>query len=648
MIPERTYGHAGIILHVDLSQGSHYFAATGDYAARFIGGRGVNNWLTYSLVPPGTAPLSADNCLILGTGTLVGTLAPGASRHSVDAMSPVTGGIGSANSCGHFSAELKYAGFDHIVFHGESPKPVFLQIDDDKIALLDASHLMGLTASATTDAIEQQIGRDYEIAVIGPAGENLALSACVITNRARAAGRCGLGAVMGSKRLKAVAVRGSGTIRVAAPVAFMEAVGEAWDKLKNSAATGRRQQWGTMWSGSVLNDMGLFPSRNFQDDHIDPQTAARLGPQIFRDNHETGRIAYTACPVACSHRFQISEGPYAGLTCEGFEANDLMNFGGRLGIDYPPAIIQAHYLCNEYGLDQDNTVGAIAWAFECFEKGILTTADTGGLALNWGDHRVVMELLRQMAHREGIGDLLADGSYRAAQRLGRNSAQYVIHIKGQDSMEPMRGAKGWALGCVVSTRGGSHTRGANLAELYQGLPIEFYRETWGIDSPGDMLSYQDKAGLVVYYERLQAVVDSLGMCLFTSNWGGADLLGPTELARLYSTATGIQVTAAELMLAGERIHNVEKAFNVRHAGFARQDDQPPARFIEEPVTSGPTRGERLEPTAWNLMLDDYYARHGWDITTGWQRRVQLTEIGLAEVADDLAAVGRLALDQPEI
>jgi len=641
MKTDESYAHAGRILHVDLTLGSHYSTPTQDYAARFIGGRGVNNWLTYKLVPPGTAPLSADNCLIFGTGTLVGTLAPGAARHSVDAKSPITGGIGSANSCGHFSAELKYAGFDHIVFHGQSPRPVFLQIDNDKIELRDASHLRSMTSSAATAAIEDQVGRDFEVAVIGPAGENLALSACVITNRARAAGRCGLGAVMGSKRLKAVAVRGSGTIRVAAPEAFMEAVAEAWHKLENSAATDRRRQWGTIWSGSVLNDFGLFPSRNFQDDHIDPEIAARLGPQIYRDNHEIGRIAYTACPVACSHQFQISEGPYAELTCEGFEANDLMNFAGRLSINYAPAIIQAHYLCNEYGLDQDNAVGAIAWAFECFEKGILTLTDTDGLTLNWGNHQAVMEILRLMAHREGIGDMLADGSYRAAQKLGRNSAQYVVHVKGQDSMEPMRGAKGWALGCVVSTRGGSHTRGANLAELYQGLPREFYRETWGIDSPGDLCSYRDKARLVVYYERLQAVVDSLGICLFSSNWGGADLLGPKDLAQLYSTATGIKVTADELMLIGERIHNVEKAFNVLHAGFTRQDDLPPARFVLEPVRSGPSRGERLEPESWGLMLDDYYARHGWDIATGWQRRRQLTEIGLPEVADDLENAARL-------
>lgn len=644
MKPGRSYGHAGSILHVDLTRGSHYFTATEDYAARFIGGRGVNNWLTYSLVPPGTEPLSADNCLIFGTGALVGTLAPGAARHSVDGKSPMTGGIGSANSCGHFAAELKYAGYDNIVFHGESTKPVFLQIDDDKIELRDANHLWGLNVSAATAAIENQIGCDFEVALIGPAGENLVRGACVITNRARAAGRCGLGAVMGSKRLKAVAVRGSGTVRVAKPEAFMDEVRRAWEKINSSAATATRREWGTMWAFGACNNFGLVATRNFQDDYLPPGQTERLAPEIFRDQHEIGRVAYTACPVACSHRFEITKGPYAGLTCEGFEANDLWNFGGNLGIDYPPAIIQAHYLCNEYGLDQDNAAGVIGWATECYQRGILTPQDTGGIKLDWGDHRTVMEILGLMARREGIGDLLAEGAYRAAKRLGRGSEKFAVHVKGQDSIEPMRASKGWALGCVVSTRGGGHTRGANMVERYQGLSPEFYRETWGIDGPGDMLSYAGKAGPVIYYERLQAIVDSLGICLFTSNWGGADLLGPADLARLYSTATGIETSAAELMLIGERIHNVEKAFNVLHAGFDRQADRPPERFVQEPIKSGPARGERLDPESWERMLSEYYAGHGWDVSSGWQRRGQLTEIGLAEVADDLAAADRLGSD----
>lgn len=641
---ESANGLAGKILHVNLTTGSVTTEPTVRYAAKFLGGRGINSWLLYQQVKPWVTPLEPANRLIIGTGALVGTLAPSAGRHNIDAKSPMTGGIGSSNSGGHFSAELKFAGYDHIVIAGRARKPVYLWLDDDRVQIRDASGIWGKRVSETNDLIKQELGiADIQILCIGPAGENLVRAACIITNRARAAARCGLGAVMGAKQLKAIAVRGSGAIRVAQPTRFMSEVAKAWEKLRQSSSAQRRRQWGTLFAATVSNNASLFPVRNFEDDYLKPESLAKISPQVFRQKYEVGRLGYSFCPVSCSHLYHIPDGLYTGLTAEGIECNDLWNFGGRLAIDYPPAIIKAHHLCSEYGLDQDNASGAIAWAMECYQRGILTRQDTDGLQLEWGNHEVVMELLRRIAYREGIGDILAEGAKRAAEIIGGGSDQFAVHLKGQDSIESMRAAKGWALGCVVSPRGGGHTRGANLIELYHDrLTRDFCRKAFGIPQVGNMLDYENKANLVVYFERLQAICDCLGICLLCSYWGGPDQLGPDDFASLYSAATGQELSASELLSTGERIHNVEKAFNVLHAGFARRDDYPPQRFMEEPVKSGPAKGELLVKKMWDKMLDEYYQLHGWDIETGWQSRRQLKTLSLTEVADDLEQAGKLA------
>jgi aldehyde:ferredoxin oxidoreductase len=632
----------GKILRVDLTSGTVWTEPTKKYAQKFLGGRGIDIWILYDEVKPWVTPLEPANRLIFGTGVLVGTLAPTATRHTIEAKSPMTGAVGSANSCGHFSPELKFAGYDHIVFQGRSRKPVYLWIDDDRVKILDASDIWGKTTWETDDLIKEELeDNQIQIACIGPAGENLVRSACVITNRARAAGRCGLGAVMGSKNLKAVAVRGTGFIEVAHPEKFMELVNEAWERMKVSKAANTRRAWGTYRTPALFNEQGSLPYRNFQDDFMDPGKIEKVDPEIYKREHEVRRIGYSACPMYCSHFYHVRQGPYAGLACEGFELNDALNWIGKFDIDYAPAIIKLHGLCNEYGLDEDNSSGAVAWAFECYQRGILTQKDTNGLKLEWGDYGVVAELLRKTAYREGIGDLLAEGSKRASEIIGKGSERFAIHIKGQDSIEGMRAAKSWALGCVVSTRGGAHTRGANLAELWQDIPSEVLQKIWGIQKLEGPTSYENKEKLVVYYERLQAILDSLNICMFATHWFSVDLLGPEEMAKLYSAATGKEMNGEELMTMGERIHNIEKAFNVLHAGFSRKDDYPPHRFMEEPIRSGPMKGERLVREKWDEMLDRYYGLHAWDKRTGWQTRKCLEDLDLKKLADDLERVGKL-------
>ncbi|MFC2014350.1 aldehyde ferredoxin oxidoreductase family protein [Chloroflexota bacterium] len=639
---QRNFSFAGKILRVDLTSGRIWTESTSKYTPRFLGGRGVDNWILYDEVKPWVASFDPANRLIFGTGVLVGTLAPTAARHSIDAKSPMTGGVGSANSCGHFSPELKFAGYDHIVFQGRARSPVYLWIDDSQVKILDASHIWGRTVGETNDIINEDLGNaEIQIACIGPAGEYLVRSACIITNRARAAGRCGLGAVMGSKNLKAVAVRGSGQLEVVYPERFMKVVDKAWEKLKVSPASDMYRTWGVYRMPNVYNEGGHLSVRNFQDQYLNPDIIKKVDPEIYKRDYEVKRLGYFTCPLYASHFYKVTDGPYAGLACEGFHVNDLLNWIAKFEIDYPPAMIKLHSLCSEYGLDQDNSSSAIAWALECFQRGILTRADTDGLELEWSNHELVAELLKKIAYREGIGDLLAEGAKRASEVIGKGSEKFAIHVKGQDSIESMRGCgMGWALGCVVSTRGGTHTRGAPLMEG-RDIPTEVCEKLWGIPKVEGPRSYENKAKLVVYYERLQAIIDSLNICLFTSHWTSPDLLGPEELAELYSAATGNEITGEELMMVGERIHNVEKAFNVLHVGFSRKDDYPPQRFMEEPIKSGPNKGELLSREKWDRMLDEYYELHGWDKSTGWQTRRCLEALDLNSIADDLENSGRL-------
>lgn len=632
----------GKILRVNLTTDRVWTEDTLPYIKKYLGGRGINTRILYDEVKPGISAFDPANRLIIGAGTLVGTLVPCACRHNVDTKSPLTDGNGSGNSCGHFSAELKYAGYDHVVVQGKARGPVYLWLENGNCEIRVASHLWGKTTGQTDDILKEDIGdQTIQIASIGPAGENLVRSACLIANRARAAARCGVGAVMGSKNLKAFAVRGSHGISVAHPGPFIEMVQDVWQRVKKSPGVSPYREWGTFRNPEVFNALGHLPVRNFQDEYLDEEILKGVDPAICKDKYEVRRLGYTSCPISCSHFYSIKEGPFAGLACEGIETNNVLNFVSKLEISDLAALIKLHHLCSEYGLDQDNASGAIAWAFECYQRGVLGDDETDGLQLRWGDHEAVAELLRKMGLREGIGDLLAEGSKRAADIIGQGSADFAIHIKGQDSIEALRGSgRAWALGCVVSTRGGTHTRGANLVEM-RDYPNETYERVWGIPKLEGPLSYKNKPHLVLYYEKLRAINDSLGICNFIGNDVDPDLMGPERLADLFWAATGVSMTGEELMTAGQRIHNIEKAFNVLHAGYNRSDDYPPRRFQEEPVTSGPRKGERILKKEWDTMLDEYYDLNSWDRENGWQTRECLEALNLDGIADELQKAGKL-------
>lgn len=637
---EKINAYAGKILRVNLSNGKITAEPTMKYAKRFLGGRGINQWILYNEVKPGIWPFDPANRLIFGTGVLVGTPAPGACRYTVDSKNVYTGGVGSSNSGGHFGPELKFAGYDHVVIQGRSRKPCYLWIDDGKVEVKNAEHLWGKTTWETDDLIREELGDDdIQLADIGPAGENLVRAACIINNGGRAAGKCGLGAVMGSKNLKAVAVRGSGGISVADPEEFMKLVEGLRQRIMDNDVMKMYMKWGTTYIHMEDDKISGNPIRNFQDGFWGPEKIGKTSKEELIGKYSVRRMGCFACPVAASHYLRVPEGVLKGVEGEGLECNTIKDFGCKLDVANLPAIIKAHVLCNQYGLDVDGTAGVIAWAMECYEKGILGKDDLDGLELNWGNYEAAFELIRKIAYREGIGDLLAEGSKRASGIIGKGSEKYSMNIKGQELYEPLRAAKGWGLGAILSPRGGGHLRGAPLTE-FLGISPEEGEKFFGVPTAGDRKTYEGKAKLVIYFENFKAVVDAMNLCYNLTQWTSPYLINPDDISKLFTAATGLSMTAEELMRVGERIHNIEKAFNVR-VGMARKDDMPPERFFE-PIKSGPGRGERLEKEKLAGALDEYYGLRGWNVNTGLPTRTKLEELGLEEVAEELGKLRKLA------
>ncbi len=636
---DKMHAYAGKILRVNLSSEKITIEPITKYTTRFLGGRGINQWILYNEVKPGIWPFDPANRLVFGTGVLVGTPAPGACRYTVDSKNVYTGGVGSANSGGHFGPELKFAGYDHVVIQGRSRKPCYLWIDDDKVEVKNAEHLWGKTTWETDDLIREELkDDDIQLADIGPAGENLVRAACIINNGARAAGRCGLGAVMGSKNLKAIAVRGTGAIEVAEPQRFMKLAEELLEKINNAPRMDFFKPYGTMTVAQHDNDnWSGCPVRNFQDGYWEKSKNMRCEDLVKRFSKRS--LGCFSCPISCSHWLSIPAGEFKGVSGEGFDTNTINNFGYKLNINSWPAIIKAHVLCSQYGLDVDNTAGSIAWAMECYQRGILTKEDTDGLELEWGNYKAVLELIKKIAMREGVGNLLAEGSKRASDKIGRGSQKYAMHIKEQDLYETLRYRKGWALGVIVSPRGGGHLRGAPAFEgnVSPGEAEKYY----GVRTAADRKAYEGKAKIVTWMENFKAVLDSVGICSLLSWWKSPHLIGPEDVASLLEAATGRHVDVQEIMKIGERIHNVEKAINVR-VGMKRKDDSPPDRFFKEPIKSGPGKGDILERDKFEKMLDEYYELRGWDKRTGLPTRSTLEGLGLKEVADELEKYGKIA------
>jgi len=626
----KPHGYGGRLLRVDLSTGEMEEEPIENYLD-WVGGRGINAWILFNELPVEAEPLSPENILAIGAGSLVGTLAPFCSRVSIDTKNAFTGGVGSANCGGHFGAEMKYAGYDNIVFKGRSPTPVYLWLNDGEAELRDASELWGKTTWETERLIrEREKDEGVRVLAIGPAGENQVRSACIMSDRAKAAGGSGVGAVMGSKNLKAVAARGSLPLTVAEPQRFIEAVDAARAKVEAFPKARLYRSEGyygvESYYGSPAWEAGFRPVRNGQDDYWEPEKIRRVAGDTIKP-YRRKILACYGCPVGCMPWMKVPDGPYKAEG-EGWWNNSSNSFCTRVDCSNPEAAIKAHLLANQLGLDGDNVSVVIGWAFEAYEKGALTVEDTDGLELTWGNHDAVLSLLEKIAHREGFGDFLADGVKAASERLGKGSEEYAIHIKGQDSVDGIRISKGWGFGVVTSPAAGRHLRGA-----IHSFKAEEFR------------SWRDVPYKVYMQEQFKGVLDMTGTCLYNNgllSWETEPAPSSVGyIAELASALTGMDLGVDRLLWVSRRLHNVEKAINTLHGGFTRKDDYPPKRYWEEPVKSGPYKGDRIEHDKWDEALDAYYGLHGWDPETGLQTRRCLVDLGLEAVADRLAAAGLL-------
>jgi aldehyde:ferredoxin oxidoreductase len=635
-------GWAGRLLRVDLDSMS-YRAEPIDPYLEWIGGRGISDWIVLEESDPRAAPLDPESVVALGAGPLVGTLAPAAARTNISARNIATGGIATSSVGGHFGAELKFAGFDQMVVRGKAPHPVYLAIRDGAVELRDARPLWGRSTWDTEDAIRRELGDErVRVACIGPAGENACAQACVMVDRGRAAG-WGAGAILGAKNLKAIAVRGKQPIRLADPQGFWALNQMLLARVERSRARGVLRRNGTHGAYGVGGPEGRTPQgvRNQQDEYWPADKGQSLREIVYREKWEIGRTACTACPTSCTHMYHLPGGRYGPLTVEGIHTNTVRALGSNLDVTDAEAVLKGQALINQLGLNIDAVGAAIAWAYECYEKGLLTTAETDGLELTWGNAAAMLALLERIATRRGIGDLLAHGVAEAARRLGRGSEAFAMHAKGQGLNEQtVRSHKGWALGIFTSTRGGGHLNGATLVERL-GMDPGRAQALFGDAAVARPESYAGKGAVTAWFEGFKSIVDSVGLCYYTTFWIDLDLIGLDEIAQLLEKAAGVATDPAELAYVGRRIQNVEKAFNTLHAGFTREHDVPRPRFFETAISAGAFAGAQLDRQRYAGMLDDYYAAHGWDPATGWQTASCLDDLSLAAVKAKLAAAGRL-------
>lgn len=621
---------AGKILVVDLSSGSVHHEPTAPLADRLLGGLGVSTYELLARMPAETRPFDDASVLTFGAGALVGTTAPSASRISVAGLNPYNGGFGSTSAGGAFAPELKFAGYDTIVVTGKATHPVYLFIEDDQIAIEDARDLWGATTWQTIERIHDRHGAPRpEVLAIGPAGENRLPSANVIVTWARAAARCGQGAVMGAKNLKAIAVRGRGGISVHDPEGFMAACHEIGSRLRRTHTARKLRTFGTPVSFRKWNEQGAVPVRNFQRTQMAAERAESLSAERLKQDHIRRGFACYACTTPCSQFVEVRNGPYAGADGEKIESQNLWDFGTKLDVSDLSAVLKASRLCTQFGLDVSTTSGVIGWAFECFEKGLLTVHETGGLKLEWGDHGVIISLIERIARQsDDFARLLGQGAKQAAERLGKGSDRLAQHVKGQDLAEELRPFKGWTLGIAVAERAGTHTQGAPLTER-MGLDEQTSERLFGVTTASQPQTYEGKARLVAYYQRFHAAMEGIGVCFFSSNWMGPHMLGPSDYVDLFNLATGSDITVADFLNHGERIHTLQKLVNIKHAGLRREHDWPPARAFDE-AASGPQSGEKLDREKWSALLDEYYAAHDWDRASGRPTRTTLHTLGLSE------------------
>lgn len=580
-------GYTGKMLRVNLTEGTIQIENLDRLESiKYLGGRGLGTKLYMDEVDPNIEPLDTENKMIIATGPLTGTQAPTSGRFMVVTKSPLTGTIASSNSGGHWGAELKSAGYDAIILEGKSDAPVYLNIVDEQVEIRDASGLWGKVVSETTDALEKIHGEKAKVLTIGPAGENLSMMAAVMNDRYRAAGRSGVGAVMGSKNLKGIVVKGTGKVAVADPEKLKAVYADCLQKIKANGVTGQGlPTYGTAILVNIINEHGAFPTNNFQKSQF--SFSEEISGETLAEKYMTKKDVCYRCPIACGRFCEVDD-----VKGGGPEYETIWAFGASCGVSSLPDIIKANFWCNEIGIDTISAGSTLAAAMELYQKGLLSKEEFGdGPELAFGNSDAVVYWTKAMAHREGLGAKLAQGSYRLGDMYGMPEVSMTVKKMELPAYDP-RGIQGQGLQYATSNRGGCHVRGYLISPEILGLPEKL-----------DRLSLDGKAGWCKAFQDLTASIDSLGLCLFTSF-----ALGAPEYAQLMNAICGTTLTGEDIFHAGDRIWNLERQYNLR-AGFDTTHDTLPKRLLEDHIEDGPSSGwvSKLSD-----MLPEYYALRGWD------------------------------------
>jgi len=601
---------AGKILRVDLTNRRYAFEALDPKTAEmFIGGHGVATKILMDEMDPKVDPLSPDNKLIFSTGPLTGTAAVMGSRYMVTSKSPLTGLLGFANSGGFFGPAMRSAGCDHIVFEGKSDHPVYMLITDEDIRFKDASHVWGKDTHETEDMIRKEVevsGKRVRVACIGPAGEKQVKMAAIMNDKHRAAGRCGLGAVMGSKNLKAVAVQGSKKVEVADETGLKEAVKETMTKVKANPALEGFREFGTAGGLMLLNEMGVLPTRNFQRSSF--KGALKVSGETLAEKYLIKKKPCFGCPVACGRGTKVTDPGYEGEG-EGPEYETIAMLGSNLEIENLAAITKANYICNQLGMDTISVGGTLACAMELYAKGFLTKEDAG-FELKFGDDNLIVELIELIGKRDGFGDVLAEGGFKLAEKYGHPEVFMGLHKMELPGYEP-RGTKGMGINYMTSTIGPSHCRGYTVSMEIIGSPDKI-----------DPIEEKGKALVTKALQDMTAAWDAAGLCLFATF-----VMDPADALAMLSAATGRVFFIMEFIKIGERIFTLQRLFNLK-AGLKKEDERLPDRFYKEPLPDGPNAGAFL---SLELALKEYESLRGWD-----EDRIpyvgKLKSLGIAEYA----------------
>jgi aldehyde:ferredoxin oxidoreductase len=597
------FGYNGKILRINLKERTIKIEALDlEEAKKFIGGRGLGTKILMDEIDPMVEPLSAENKLIFITGPLTGTPVPTGGRYMVVTKSPLSGTIACSNSGGYWGAEFKAAGYDAIIFEDKADVPVYLTIIDDKVEIKDASNLWGKLVTETTDIIKKEMPEKSRVLTIGPGGERLSKMAAIMNDYDRAAGRSGVGAVMGSKNLKAIAVKGSSKPQIADSEKLKEVTSNWMKAIKANGVTGAGlPTYGTAVLVNILNESGLHPTNNFQKSYF--EKADDISGETMTKDYLVRKNPCYRCPIACGRWVKIED---MGIEVGGPEYETLWSFGSDCGVSDIVATFKANYWCNEYGLDTISVGATIAAAMELRQKGYIKDEELGGIPLEFGNAQAVIDWTIKIGKVEGLGAKMAEGSYRLCEHYGVPELSMSVKKLDIPAYDP-RGIMGQGLEFATSNRGGCHVRGYMISPEILGLPEKL-----------DRYALEGKAVWVKIFQDLTSAIDSLGLCLFTSF-----AMGAPDYAALYNAVCGTEHTAESLLEAGDRIYNIERMFNLQ-AGIDAAQDTLPKRLLEEPIPEGPSKGSvhRLSE-----LLPEYYKERGWS-EAGIPSKEKLSKLGL--------------------